>query len=107
MLYLLSRNSKINMSDKLKKSKKNLESNATEFKIWCIKNGIEMKDIRRDTKLSIGCIHSTWNLGKASESTIKLLSLVYDLPESKLSRMITTFVSRNDKKNKSVAEKIK
>lgn len=87
------------MSDKTKKSKKNLESNATEFKIWCIRNGIEMKDIRRDTKLSIGCIHSTWNLGKATESTIKLLSLVYDINEKKLSKMIKTFVTKKNKVN--------
>jgi hypothetical protein len=85
------------MSEKSKKSKKNLESNATEFKIWCIRSGIEMKDIRRDTKLSIGCIHALWNVGKASESTIKLLSLVYDINENKLKRMITTFVNKKTK----------
>ncbi len=95
------------MSEKSKKSKKNLESNATEFKIWCIRNGMEMKDIRRDTKLSIGCIHSTWNLGKANESTIKLLSLVYDINEKKLAKMITTFVNKKQIVKKAVVATVK
>ncbi len=95
------------MSEKSKKSKKNLESNATEFKIWCIKNNIEMKNIRNDTKLSIGCIHALWNVGKASPSTIKLLSLVYDINESKLTKMITTFVNKKDKNNKAVGKQSK
>lgn len=76
--------------------RKFLERNATEFKIWCVDNGIEMKDIRRDTKLSIGCVHGLWNVGKASPSTIKLLSLVYDIDESKLSKMVMTFVNKNN-----------
>jgi len=85
------------MSDIKKKSKPKKNENATQFKVWCITIGIEQKDIRRDTKLSIGCIHSTWNLGKASPSTIKLLSLVYKMDETKLKRMINTFVSRSKK----------
>lgn len=62
------------------------------FKVWCAEKGILQKDIRRDTKLSIGCIHSLWNEGKASESTIKLLSLVYNLKEEKIKEMVNKLV---------------
>jgi hypothetical protein len=88
---------KVKVKKKAKINKKNFEKNATEFKIWCIKNKIEMQDIRRDTKLSIGCIHGLWNVGKANESTIKLISLVYKINEKELNGMVTTFVSKNNK----------
>ncbi len=71
---------------------------STKFKKWCIKNGIQQLDIRKKTKLSIGCIHSTWNDGKATGSTIKLISLVYNINEAKLKKMITTFVKSKDEK---------
>jgi hypothetical protein len=89
-----------NSSSTIKKKKSNnlMENNATQFKMWCIDNGIEQKDIRRDTKLSIGCIHSTWNLGKATPSTVKLISLVYKLNEKELNDMIHTFVAKKKKK---------
>jgi len=74
-----------------KKSATKKNNNATKFKIWCIKEGITQVRIQLDTKLSIGCIHSTWNEGKANDSTIKLISLVYNIDEVKLKKMITTF----------------
>ena len=88
---------KSKVKKRTKVNKKFLEKNATEFKIWCIKNKIEMQHIRRDTKLSIGCIHALWNVGKANESTIKLLSLVYKINEKEVSDMVTTFVSKSKK----------
>jgi len=80
-------------------------NNATKFKIWCIKEGITQVQIQNDTKLSIGCIHSTWNEGKANDSTIKLISLVYNLDEAKLKNMITTFEHNNSKLNNEVSDK--
>jgi hypothetical protein len=88
-----------------KKSTNNNSNNATKFKIWCIKEGITQVQIRTDTKLSIGCIHATWNEGKATDSTIKLISLVYNLDEAKLKKMITTFEHNDVNMNKGVAQK--
>lgn len=93
------------MSDKKNKSNNIRRDNATQFKIWCIDNSIQQEQIRNDTHLSIGCIHSTWNLGKASPSTIKLLSLVYKIDEKLLKKMITTFVNKKNKKNISTTTK--
>lgn len=75
----------------LKPEKIDKEQKATKFKIWCMKQSITQVDIRKATKLSIGCIHATWNEGKASDSTIKLISLLYDIEESKLKKLIKTF----------------
>jgi hypothetical protein len=80
-------------------------NNATKFKIWCIKEGITQVQIQNDTKLSIGCIHSTWNEGKATDSTIKLISLVYNLDEAKLKNMMTTFEYNNSDLNNNVTDK--
>jgi hypothetical protein len=98
---------RIKKTPKKKSAKKKISSsnNATKFKIWCIKEGITQVQIQNDTKLSIGCIHSTWNEGKANDSTIKLISLVYNLDEPKLKKMITTFEHNDGNMNKSVAEK--
>ncbi len=77
------------------KAIKNKPSRHTLFKIWCIKNNVSQVKIAEDTKLSVGCVHTMWNDGKATASTIKLLSLVYGIEEKKLKHMINTFV-KND-----------
>src|SRR3954462_15688221 len=68
----------------------------TKFKIWCIENGITQVKICEDTKLSIGCIHATWNDGKANDSTIKLIAMVYNLDEVKLKKMIHSPATKKD-----------
>lgn len=92
------------INKKVKKPTVN-NNNATKFKIWCIKEGITQVQIQNETKLSIGCIHSTWNEGKANDSTIKLISLVYNLDEVKLKNMITTFEHNNGKLSNEVTDK--
>ena len=78
---------------KKQKKQKNSVRNATQFKLWCIGKGITQKKIHKDTKLSIGCIHATWTDGKAAESTIKLISLVYKINEAELTEMINTITT--------------
>ena len=67
----------------------------TKFKIWCLKHNITQRRNKKDTELSIGTIHSTWYKGKANASTIKLISLTYELDESKLKKMIQEFDKSN------------
>jgi len=101
------RNKKTPKKKSAKKITKTISiNNATKFKIWCIKEGITQVQIRVDTKLSIGCIHATWNEGKATDSTIKLISLVYNLDESKLKKMITTFEHNDGNMNKGVEKAV-
>lgn len=77
------------MSKKKKKSPN--QKKITRFKIWCMKNGITQRQIHRDTLLSIGTIQSMWMKGNANGSTIKLISLVYNLDENEAKNLITTF----------------
>lgn len=67
----------------------------TKFNIWCRKNKLTQRQIRKDTELSIGTIHSTWYKGTANASVVKLLSLVYKIDEAKVEKMIKTFDSSN------------
>ena len=84
---------------KFKKEKKERKERkprkVTEFRIFCKENRIYQEEIREKTKLSIGCIHSMWNDGKATRSTIKLLYLTfgkkYELEEENIEQMIKTF----------------
>ena len=100
-------NKKTTATKKVKKDseKKTKKGHATKFKFWCLKEGITQVQIRDETKLSIGCIHATWNEGKATDSTIKLISLVYNLDEQKLKNMINTFEKNSGKMNNPVKEK--
>jgi hypothetical protein len=68
----------------------------TRFKIWCVKRNLTQRQIRKDTNLSIGTIHSMWYKGKANESNMKLISLVYKIEEEKLKRLITEFDNSED-----------
>lgn len=85
---------------KVKKDKKvkkpRVPRKITEFRKFCKDNQIIQEEIRDKTRLSIGCIHSIWNDGKATESTVKLLYLTlgkrYKLQESEIEQMIKTFV---------------
>lgn len=63
----------------------------TKFKIWCIKHNLTQRQIKRDTKLSIGTIQATWSKGKANPSVIKLLSVIYGFDEEKLKKLISEF----------------
>lgn len=67
----------------------------TKFKIWCIKHNLTQRQIKRDTKLSIGTIQATWGKGKANPSVIKLISLTYGIDEDKLKKLITEFDTAN------------
>lgn len=78
-------------------TKDNKAITSTQFKAWCFKNSISQVKLREDTKLSIGCIHGLWNMGKATASTIKLVALVYGLDEEKLKKKITTFEKVDNK----------
>lgn len=75
-------------------TKKELQG-VTKFKIWCIKQNLTQRKIRKDTELSIGTIHSTWYKGNANASVVKLLSLVYKIDETKVKKMIQTFDNSN------------
>ncbi|MEM4271261.1 MAG: hypothetical protein QXO70_04175 [Candidatus Pacearchaeota archaeon] len=80
------------------KSKKEIpikKQATTKFMLWCIKHNITQRQIKRDTNLSIGTIHSMWYKGKANASNIKLIALVYSLDEDKVSKMIHEFDNTN------------
>jgi hypothetical protein len=80
------------------KKKKSPTSNTsmTNFQQWCIVNNVTQVSMREETMLSIGCIHNTWHIGKASDSTIRLLFLVYGkkygITEQEIKNKIYTFV---------------
>lgn len=78
---------------KKKNNKKSIGSKKiTNFKLYCVKNNITQVKLRELTELSIGCIHATWHDGHASNSTIKLISLVLKMTEKSIRELITTFV---------------
>lgn len=79
-------------SAKLKSKEKVVRTQKpTEFKMWCVKEGLTQRQIKKDAKLSIGTIHAMWYKGSANEANIKLLSLVYKIDEQKLQKMIKKF----------------
>lgn len=71
------------------------ETQVTKFKMWCVKNDLTQRQIKRDTKLSIGTIHSMWYKGSANAANIKLLSVIYKIDEVKLTKMIQEFDKSN------------
>ena len=73
-----------------KKGKKG-KSKMTKFRVWCLKNGIAQITMNQDTYLSLGSINNMWHVGKSNDSTILLVSLVYELDFEELKTMITTF----------------
>lgn len=85
----------IKKSKKIIKPKVPIPTQATKFKMWCVKHNLTQRQIKRDTNLSIGTIHSMWHKGTANASSIKLLSLVYGLDEQKLIKMIQEFDNSN------------
>lgn len=86
---------KKNVSVETEVKKKKKIQGVTKFKIWCIKQNLTQRQIRKDTELSIGTIHSTWYKGTANASVVKLLSLVYKIEEKKVEKMIQTFDNSN------------
>jgi hypothetical protein len=82
-------------SNKINKSDFKNEKKTTKFMLWCIKNKITQRKLRKDTNLSIGTIQATWYKGRANASTIKLISLVYNLDEEKVKKMISEFDETN------------
>ena len=84
---------------KNKKKKKHPVTSMTNFQQWCIVNDITQVFMREETRLSIGCIHNTWHVGKASDSTIRLLFLVYGkkygITEEEIKNKIYTFVNKH------------
>ncbi len=79
-----------------KVSKKKLVKIPSKFRIWCFQRGIQQKDIKEKTKLSVGCIHSMWNSGKSTLSSIRAVALAYDIDEAKLAKMISEPASEMD-----------
>jgi len=85
-----------NQKSKQKSDKMPINKQATtKFMLWCIKHNITQRQIKRDTNLSIGTIHSMWYKGKANASSIKLIALVYSLDEEKVKKMIRQFDDSN------------
>jgi hypothetical protein len=82
-------------SKKINKSDFQNQKKTTKFMLWCIKNNITQRRLRKDTNLSIGTIQATWYKGSANASTIKLISLVYNLDEEKVKKMISEFDETN------------
>lgn len=82
------------------------KTRGTVFKTWCIQNGISQTKIQHKTKLSIATIHHLWNDGKASKSTVMLLSFAYAIDQDYLLKMITTF-DVDSKKTKQILNSIK
>ncbi len=95
---------------KTKKSKVKKVKGITQFKLWCVKNSITQVELRKQTELSIGCIHATWHDGRASKSTIKLIALTLGKDENEIQSMISNFVENDASKKvkiKSVKKRLK
>lgn len=71
----------------------------TVFKIWCTNKGITQKSMRQTTNLSLGCVHNMWMDGRASDSTITLLSFAYNVAEEDLKLMITSWATDSKETN--------
>ena len=102
---------KTQKAKKERKLKHKKKSGITQFKTWCIQRKLTQIVIRKETKLSIGCIHATWTTGKATDSTIKLIALVFgkqfNINEAKLKQLISTFEVFEQSKSEEPEVKVK
>lgn len=83
------------LADSKNQPKEQVKFKCTQFQMWCMQQKITQKEIRNKTYLSYGSINNMWHSGHSNDSTILLVSLVYELDFNKLKKMVTTFIDIN------------